>query len=205
MPGSAYMYAASEASSCPRTPGLGELPPPPFLPKFYQDPAEVTGGGKCTLFGGGFRPNKKKHTTSVAELSLSQSKPLKPRIGSHRSSSEGRLSTAASRLSSVAASEDDGMDIWDMMAPISLRDHVAQIMTQPLPTKGETESLKVPDSEPRHHRMIPSSVQGTYIYDSDFKRGCRAQKASEQWRGFPKHNYSVYNEQCVVQKSLMRK
>mmetsp|Transcript_59147 Transcript_59147/g.105130 ORF Transcript_59147/g.105130 Transcript_59147/m.105130 type:complete len:190 (-) Transcript_59147:159-728(-) len=182
--------------------------PPSFQPLDKRDPF---GGGKATIFAGSFRPSRSKSAALVAAASLSNSRGLSTALGSGKPASEGRLGTGqtSSRPMTGSSAEDD---IWDLMAPIASRDHVGNLMQQPLPAKGDgiqdyTKECSVGalPVAPSHLALIPSSVQGCYIFDGQFKSGLRAQKASEQWRGFPKTDQTEFNEARVKMGHIMRK
>ncbi|CAE7581120.1 unnamed protein product [Symbiodinium natans] len=104
------------------------------------------------------------------------------------------------------------MGAKDLLAPFSLRDHVGNLLQQPLPTRGEgikdyarecsIGPLPVP---PTHLRETPSEMHGAFAYTEQLRKGVLAQQASEQWRGFPKNDQTDFNEARVHMGHMMRK
>mmetsp|Transcript_39075 Transcript_39075/g.63148 ORF Transcript_39075/g.63148 Transcript_39075/m.63148 type:complete len:209 (-) Transcript_39075:99-725(-) len=196
------------------------LPPPPFLPpapvqRFERDPPAK----KCSMFGGGFKSSRNNAAVLAGETLA-------------RSGSQGRLATAGSRPVTgmsrpvtgmsrpvtgisrpfTGSSSDAGNDLWELLAPMAVRDHVGNLLQQPLPSKGENIkdytrecSIGALPVVPEHVKRTSSTSQTTYVYNADKEAGTRAQKASDQWRGFPKNSQSEFNEQSVKQKLIMRK
>lgn len=104
----------------------------------------------------------------------------------------------------------DGM--WPHLAPLTKFDHVAGLMQAPLPTKGWDNAHDYErrnrfgslPTAPSHLAAVQSSIHDSYVHDKAYARATRAQKASEQWRGFPRDNFTEFTEQRVKQGHIMR-
>ncbi|CAK9005076.1 Hypothetical protein SCF082_LOCUS8438 [Durusdinium trenchii] len=190
-----------------------DLPPPPFYPQACERRARSATPGS--------RPSTDRATGSRASL---RSAPTSmPRALQHavqhaqalqrsNSASTGR-SSRASLLS--AARRSARRAAFEALAKLSLGDHVAQLMQQPLPMKGykpQEEDYKKTLSNgsalpvcPVHLMMPQTTVQSLTRYGSPEIAACRNQKAAVQWHGYQKNGNSAYNEQVVQQAHLMRK
>jgi len=184
-------------------------PPPPFIPKAYF--REHSGGGKSSIMAGTWRSKANKSVRIAAETALSSDV-------AKRSASDSRLQTGRSERGSTSTSRSRPSTsgrtaiMWETLAPLARRDHVSNLLCQPLPVRGEDHlkdyqrhsSVGALPRAPTHIAAVQSSGHATHSCDDDFRKGVRAQKASEQWCGFPRNFFSDFNEQVVKQGHIMR-
>eukprot|EP00929_Paragymnodinium_shiwhaense_P010802 TRINITY_DN115770_c0_g1_i1.p2 TRINITY_DN115770_c0_g1~~TRINITY_DN115770_c0_g1_i1.p2 ORF type:complete len:232 (+),score=64.35 TRINITY_DN115770_c0_g1_i1:107-802(+) len=175
----------------------------------------------CTIHGAGFRPNRKKELEEHRERAARREEEERREMAMRRAQSEGQLppgSSSGSGRGSGASGRSRrevsqaGSSIWSILGPLSRFDHVANLMQHPLPTRGWDNTMDYERRNnfgalplpPQHIKVRQSLSQSSYVNDKDYQASCRAQQASEAWRGFPKNNQTEFNEQRVMQAHIMR-
>jgi len=135
-------------------------------------------------------------------------------------SPSGKIKKVASRV--IAADE-----IWKDFAPMAARDHVAQLMNHPLPTRGMNNAHNFHERTaptdgplprvPVHIAMPQALSTDTFRYDRNMKKatmGIRFHKAGKtdsnptgiqpNWHGAQKHNGSEHADQMVQMGHIVR-
>mmetsp|Transcript_32978 Transcript_32978/g.75365 ORF Transcript_32978/g.75365 Transcript_32978/m.75365 type:complete len:173 (+) Transcript_32978:86-604(+) len=148
-----------------------ELPQPPVFPRErpVMQKKDRAGGGRNHIFGGSWRPHRDKEMEEVMR-----------RIGERQSRLQ--LSASASLLPSRIEdpSKMDVAEIWKHMAPLSGRDHVAQMRGLQMATS--TGRLPVPEM-PQHMHQMETHYQGVFKVTDEKLALTRAQRASDLWAG----------------------
>ena len=177
---------------------LGELPP-------GFDKSDPFGQKKSTLHAGTFRPQRSKSAKMVAEAALRSPNGHSPQDDGNRS----RPSTGRPRTGERGPDLDD---MWESLSIFSLRDHVGNLLQQPLPTRGEgikdyarQSSIGPLPVPPAHLCTTSSEAHGNYIYSQKHEAQIRGAQASELWRGFQKNDSTEFNEARVHMGHIMRK
>eukprot|EP00930_Biecheleria_cincta_P031503 TRINITY_DN21861_c0_g1_i1.p1 TRINITY_DN21861_c0_g1~~TRINITY_DN21861_c0_g1_i1.p1 ORF type:complete len:231 (-),score=29.95 TRINITY_DN21861_c0_g1_i1:13-639(-) len=192
------------------------LPPPPFMP----DNREGLGAGIM------YRSASESRLTTGASERLRTGASALTRATTARSQAASRASRTStrSRASTVSAARKHARkvaaaSVFESMAMLSFRDHVGCLLQQPLPSKGHdlskdyrketqiapTLGIHKHPTPPNHILVGESTIMAQNRYGDNEDAACRAQHSSEQWRGFPKHGLTEYNEQSVKQSLIMRK
>jgi len=103
---------------------------------------------------------------------------------------------------------------------MAARDHVAQMLCHPLPTKGmdnahdfHEKSNVGPNPKVPLHIAIPRSCYGDHFgFPTEMKKACYAQKFAKdgsgaihpQWSGFQRNSNYDWDEQMVQFKHIVR-
>lgn len=136
-------------------------------------------------------------------------------------SPSGKIKKVASRI----IAEDE---IWKDFAPMAARDHVAQLLSHPLPTRGMNNAHNFHERTaptdgplprvPVHIAMPQALSTDTFRFDRNMKKatlGIRFHKAGKtdsnptgiqaNWHGAQKHNGSEHADQMVQFAHIVRK
>eukprot|EP00931_Biecheleriopsis_adriatica_P063179 TRINITY_DN38227_c0_g1_i1.p1 TRINITY_DN38227_c0_g1~~TRINITY_DN38227_c0_g1_i1.p1 ORF type:complete len:214 (-),score=23.94 TRINITY_DN38227_c0_g1_i1:42-683(-) len=202
------------------------LPPPPFMPsstglQLSASQGRLTTGRSERLSTG---RSEGRLATGASKLEGAETSSARVRAATAhsmktRSSCKSRASTVASARS--LARREASRAVFESMALLSLRDHVACLLQQPLPSKGDYDPAKDYTKEvsvaprlfasqslpvaPHHMKLNETTVQNLQRYGEGEKDACVAIKKNAQWHGFQKNNQTAYNEQVVSQSHIMRK
>lgn len=183
------------------------LPPPPSLPTVSYRPPQAS------FMGGAWRAPARRSITSVAgEASLGG-------VGTHRGpllarpASDSRLPTAARSRPDSGRGADE---IWKKLSYLNKRDHVANMLNQPLPQPCGAFMDAVPNGPylwregsypkvPIHIAAPKPTAAAKHCADSDYEASIRQQRTNDQWNGFPRDFHTEYGEARIKQAQLMRK
>mmetsp|Transcript_81478 Transcript_81478/g.174531 ORF Transcript_81478/g.174531 Transcript_81478/m.174531 type:complete len:192 (-) Transcript_81478:127-702(-) len=181
---------------------LPALPPPPFLPNPQQLSAFAEYAAATAP------PGQRSRLLAVSKASAPGRSASEGRLrAEHRSSgsSKGRGPSgtpARSQSGALAGGRTKGEDdVWRIMAPFGKRDHVACLLSQPLPTKGD-KLIEAP-AMPTHIKACQSLM--TASFTSMPKATLHNQRFQEHWHGLQRNINSDYDAQAVTQAHIMRK
>lgn len=152
--------------------------------------------------------------------SVASSKAYQRSAVSRSAASTRSRKSAVSRCVSEAVSRVVAEDpMWKTFAPMAARDHVAQLLNHPLPTKGmdnahnfHTRNDFGPNPIPPAHIALPQSLhRDTFHFNKDMKNACFRQKFAKDgginanWHGNQKNHNSEHNDQMVMFAHIVRK
>mmetsp|Transcript_63237 Transcript_63237/g.150829 ORF Transcript_63237/g.150829 Transcript_63237/m.150829 type:complete len:173 (+) Transcript_63237:66-584(+) len=147
-----------------------EPPSPPVFPK--ERPVMLkkdrAGGGKNHIFGGSWRPHREKEVDIMLR-----------RVASRYPEAE---SAGRSRIEQENAPPLTGDQIWNGLAPLSKRDHIAPLRGRAALARGTESTGALPDL-PRHLEYMETHYQGIHKDDDSKRAAVLAQRSSELWRG----------------------
>eukprot|EP00928_Gymnodinium_smaydae_P049345 TRINITY_DN33109_c0_g1_i1.p1 TRINITY_DN33109_c0_g1~~TRINITY_DN33109_c0_g1_i1.p1 ORF type:complete len:242 (-),score=50.02 TRINITY_DN33109_c0_g1_i1:29-688(-) len=219
MPSRAASTGGAAALLRPPTPPPPDVPPPPFFKLDASLSAkerlslsstigvESNPSKGSVLVGGAFRPTREADVAKM--LARSGSLP-----DTRRSGSRPRTGASAGSRSrgKTPGDAEDADTVWRDMASMCRFDHVANLMQQPLPTRGWDNSDfhrrnkfgPLPQA-PEHILATQSLFFDTYRAGKEYERSNRTQRTGPGWHGFPRDFEMEYNEQRVKQSNIMRK
>merc|ERR1712151_1012337 len=136
--------------------------------------------------------------------------------GGLRRLEQSRASQTSHNANSLTASQKKALEgecIEALLAVPLLRDHVANNLRQPLPSRGsdlridwqKQSSVGALPKGPGHLVLPQTTIQAQTAICAEKELAVRSAKDPDRWRGFQRNFETEFNEQVVKQHHIMRK